>query len=154
MKAKIKTIVPGQDKEWNGKVLRKRIIVFEDESNGELTLFPDNPEPEIGQELDFEFQDRGYGKEIKINRPGGRSGGGFKKSPKREAMIDTLSVLKSCLESSQLEPKHIKGFIENYHPFFMEFMAEDVQTNTVQTDIQEIVKDVDLTEGTDDDLPF
>ena len=122
MKAKIKQIINGQDKPWNDKILRKRIIIFEDNTQGELTLWPDNEEPKEGQELDFEFNDRGFGQEIKLNK-GGRSGGGggMKKTPEVEAMINTIACLKSCIESKQLEPKHIEGFVTKYHAFFMDF---------------------------------
>jgi len=124
MRAKIKTIVPQESKTWNGKELRKRLLVMEDGTTGELTLFPDNPEVEEGQEIEFEIQDRGYGKEIKISRPGGGGGGGrggAKKSPEQEANLNAIAIAKSGIESGQVKIEDWKAFYLEAFEFFLKF---------------------------------
>jgi len=158
MKLKIKSIAKSQDKEWNGKILRKRWLTFEDGQEGELTLWPDNPEPTEGEEIEATISDpRGYGNEVKIERPGGGKpgGGGTRKTPETEAMINTIAVLKSCLESSQLEPKHIKGFVEVYHPWFMEFSKSPAKLTEVELGMPENAPNPTADNlDQDDSMPF
>ena len=117
----IKTVINGQDKDWNGKVLRKRTIVFNDESNGELTLFPDNEEVVVGQELEFEFENTQWGVQIKVPKKGGGGfGGGGKRWSKSEvAQQDAVKITCAAL--------HAGLPVGEYKSFFVEckaFMVE------------------------------
>ena len=119
---KIKVVLKGQDKEWNGKVLRKRTIQFEDETTGELTLFPDNAEPEVGQELEFEMIDNGYGAEIKLKKTGGGGGfGGNRRTPHDLAMLNTNAIIKSMIESKQVLLADYKQHYVEAYKFFLGF---------------------------------
>jgi hypothetical protein len=122
---KVKLVLKLASKDWNGKELRKRTIVFEDDTNGELTLFPDNEEVEVGQVLEYTTEDRGYGLEIKLPRKsGGGGGGGFggaKKTPAQEANLNAIAVTKSALEGDKLYPKDWKAFYVEAYNFFLSF---------------------------------
>ena len=119
---KIKMILKGADKDWQGKVLRKRTIVFEDDTNGELTLFPDNPEPEVGQDLEFEMVDNGYGNEIKMKKTGGGGGGGFsKRTPHDLATLNSNAIIKSMIESQQVKLADWKQHYVETYKFFASF---------------------------------
>jgi hypothetical protein len=136
MKSVIKAIIPGQDKEWNGKILRKRQISFENGESGELTLFPEMEEVKPGQELEFEIQDRGYGKEIKISRPGGGGGrpGGARKTPEQEANINAIAVLKSALEGGQVKTEDWKAFYLEAFNFFSNFNLGKPKNEVTKTE--------------------
>jgi hypothetical protein len=123
---KVKLVLKLADKDWNGKVLRKRTIIFEDDTNGELTLFPDNEEVEPGQVLEYTTEDRGYGIEIKLPRKsGGGGGGGFaKKTPAQEANLNAIAVTKSALEGDKLYPKDWKAFYIEAYNFFLQFASD------------------------------
>ena len=120
-KKKIKVVVVGADKEWNGKVLRKRTIVFEDDTNGELTLFPEAAEPEVGQELEFDIVDNGYGAEIKLKKTGGGGGGFSKRTPEDLAMLNSNAVIKSLIESQQVKLSDWKQHYVECYKFFIDF---------------------------------
>ena len=124
----IKVIVKGADKDWQGKVLRKRTIVFEDDSNGELTLFPDNAEPEVGQELEYEIIDNGYGAEIKLKKTGGSGGGFNKRTPEDLAMLNSNAIIKSLIESKQVTEKDWKQTYVECYKFFISF-AENIKND-------------------------
>jgi hypothetical protein len=122
-KKKVKLVLKLADKDWNGKVLRKRTIVFEDDTNGELTLFPDNPEVEAGQVLEYTTEDRGYGLEIKLPKTSGGGGGGFaKKTPAQEANLNAIAITKSALEGGLKLDTWKATYIEAYN-FFLGFAA-------------------------------
>ena len=141
--SKIKTVVHTGNKEWNGKVLKKYLVVFEDDQNGTLTVFPDGKEPAIGDEMTFEILDNGYGAEIKPQKTGG--GGGFKPkqwTPEQVAQQDAVKITCSAIESG------LK--LSDYKQFFIECKDFMVQMTKGNTPEPETVKET----GTTDDLPF
>lgn len=123
-KSNIKNIIPQPDKEWNGKVLRKRSIALEDGTAGTVTLFPNDPEIEEGQEIEYTAEDKGYGVEIKLKKEGG--GGGFKAkqwSPAQVAHENACKLTAAALQGQQLN-------VEDYKIFFgqcKEFMIENIK---------------------------
>lgn len=137
---KVKLVLKLADKEWNGKVLRKRTIVFEDDTNGELTLFPEMDEVTEGQDLEHEIINGNYGLEVKLPRKGGKTGGGGfnKKTPEQEANLNAIAITKSAIEGG-LKLEDWKGFYIEAYDFFKNFAANP---------------DKPITEGTKDDLPW
>lgn len=107
-KSKIVTIAVQPDKEWQGKALRKRLVILDNSQSGTITLFPDDADIAEGQEIEYEMNDRGYGNEIKIKKEstgGGFGGGKFKPNPKKEALISSTGVLKSLIDSKVILTK-------------------------------------------------
>lgn len=97
-KSKIKSIFQTGTSEWQGKQLRKYAVVLDNEDQGTLTLFPDNQEPKIGEEIEYELQDRGYGPEIKLKKSGGGGGGRAPRNPRIDAMIPASGIVKSMID--------------------------------------------------------
>ena len=119
--SKIKTIIPQPDKEWNGKILRKRSLLLEDGTAGTVTLFPEAAELAEGQEIEYESEDKGYGVEIKLKREGG-GGGGFKSkawTPEQVAQQDAVKITCSALESGKLELKDWQMFFDQTKEFML-----------------------------------
>jgi len=142
--SKIKTVVHTGNKEWNGKVLKKYLVVFEDDQNGTLTVFPDGKEPNIGDEMTFEIIDNGYGAEIKPQKTGG-GGGGFKAKTWTTPQIAQQDAVKlTCAYIEQ------RGDVTEWKQFFVEakqFMIAQIEQGTPEP---EKIKEV----ATEDGLPF
>ena len=141
---KIKLVLKGADKDWTKdgvtKVLRKRTIVFEDDTNGELTLFPEQTEPEAGQTIEFEMQDNGFGNEIKLKKTGGGGfGGGFgKRTPHDLAMLNSNAIMKSLIEAKALSLNEWKAQYIDCYRFFIKFednMKEDTKPQETPNDL-------------------
>ena len=75
-KSKVKTIAQSGQNNWKDKVLTKWFVQLEDGSNGTLTTgFRDTEKaPEVGEEIEFEIVDKGFGPEIKLKQEGGGGG--------------------------------------------------------------------------------
>ena len=122
--SKVKQIIPQADKDWNGKVLKKDLIIFENEENGTLTTFPDNTQPVIGDELSYEIIDNGFGAEVKLEKKGGK-GGGFNKAwtPDQVAQQDAVKITCAAM-SSGLDLKTWKQFFVECKDFMLHQTSE------------------------------
>ena len=120
-KSKITVVVPQPDRNWGEKILKKDLLVFENGETGIYTTFPDKTQPTVGEELDFEIVDKGFGAEVKPVT-GGTGGGGRpaqKKTPEQEAMICSVAICKSALEGGKLEISGVKTTYLEMYAFFL-----------------------------------
>jgi len=152
-KNKIKVVINGADANWNGKVLRKRTLVFEDDTTGDLTLFPDNEEVVVGQEIEYDRPKADYPNEIRIARAGGGKGGGFqKRSPHDTAMLNSNAIMKSMIESSQVTLANWKqNYVEAYK-FFISF-EDNIKVKPI-VNLSNPTDPAKSVTPTPDDLPF
>ena len=125
MKSKIVKIEALPDGNWNGKVLLKDSVVFENFDSGTLTTFPDGTRPALGDELEYTLEDTKWGKEVKLPRVGGGGGGGFKAkawTSKQVAHQDSVKITCSFIEAVKLS-------VDDYSMFFSackDFMASSI----------------------------
>ena len=114
MKQKIKTIAVSGTNQWKDKELTKHFIQFEDMTNGTLTTgFDDTPPPVVGDELEYDIVDNGYGTEIKLPRKAGfKGGGGTKWSTEQVAQQNATNLTVAYIEGG--------GDIKFWKKFFVE----------------------------------
>ena len=73
--------------------------MFEDETGGTLTTgFDATPPPVIGDELEYDMVDNGFGNEVKLQRKGGFGGGAKKWSPEDVAQQDAGKLTVAALQ--------------------------------------------------------
>ena len=164
MKSKIKQVMQTGSSEWQGKTLTKFSLEMDNGDTGTFTIgFKDTDSvPVIGQELDYEMADRGYGNEIKPNRPAfSGGGGGFKKwTPAQVAQQDAVKLTCSALEGGTLPLKQWKEFFLSAKTFMVEnneTPVEAVSTPATHIDKAQAMINSGIPtapEATDDDLPF
>ena len=122
MKSKIVTIAQTGTNKWKDKDLVKHFVLFEDGSQGTLTTgFDDTPVPVVGDELEFDIVDNGFGNEIKLPRKGGAGGGfggGKRWSPQEVAQQDAIKITCSAIEAG-LDLKHYKQFFVDCKSFML-----------------------------------
>ena len=100
-KNKIKTIAVSGTNQWKDKTLTKHFIQFEDDTNGTLTTgFDDTPPPIVGDEIEYDLVDNGYGNEIKLPRNTSGFKGGAKWTPEQVAQQDAIKLTCAYIESS------------------------------------------------------
>ena len=107
--SKITQVLPQPDKEWNGKILRKNQLTFENGEGGMHTTWPENNPQQVGETLTYELEDRGYGQEIKVpKKSGGRFGGGGRaEDPAKNKSIQRQTALKEAVNFvALLDQKH------------------------------------------------
>ena len=126
-KGVIQTIINQSDKEWSGKILRKRTVQMIDGVSGTVTLFPEDPEIEVGQEIEFDIENKGYGDEIKIKRESkGGGGGGFPRAnPRDKALASAVGIIKSALESNQMTPAQVPAELIAFHKLCLALIEGD-----------------------------
>ena len=150
--------------EWQGKALTKFSLEMENGDTGTYTIgFKDTDvAPVIGQELDYEMTDRGYGNEIKPNRPAfaGGGGGGFKKwTPAQVAQQDAVKLTCSALEGG-LDLKLWKQFFLSAKTFMVEnneTPVDDIKAQATHIERAQAMVSKGIPtppQFTDDDLPF
>lgn len=106
-KSKVTTIAQSGSGQWKDKTLTKWFVQCEDGSAGTLTTgFTEGQvPPNVGDEIEFSIEDKGFGMEINLKRPersGG--GGGFPRAnPRDKALASAVGIIKSGLESQQLK---------------------------------------------------
>ena len=101
MKNRVKTIAKSGENKWKDKVLSKWFVQFEDGTNGTLTTgFDETLPPAIGDELEYELEDKGFGMEIKLPRKGGAGfGGGKKWTPDQVAQQDAVKLTSAAFSA-------------------------------------------------------
>ena len=122
MKNTVKTIAKSGENQWKDKTLEKWFIQFADNTNGTLTTgFTEDPPPAVGDEIEYEIEDKGFGIEIKLPRKGG-SGGGFggakKWTPEQVAQQDAVKITSAAIEGG-LDLKHWKQFFVECKDFML-----------------------------------
>ena len=148
MKNVIKSITQSGTNQWKGKTLVKWFVMFEDNSNGTLTTgFDETEPPKVGDEIEYETEDKGFGVEIKLPRKGGFGGGGFKAkswSPAQVAQQDAVKLTQSYIQSG--------GDLKFWKAFFVEckeFMIAQIEEKPTQPETL-----IDTTDPAKDKLPF
>jgi len=144
--------------EWQGKQLTKFALKMENGDTGTYTIgFKETDKvPEAGDELDYEIADRGYGPEIKPNKPAFSGGGGFKKwTPEQVSEQNAVKLTCSALEGGNLELKDYKSFYTDcYNWFLTDAKAKEVTPTHAQKAEAMLNSGVPSAPGTTDDLPF
>lgn len=154
-KSKIKTVVHTGSNQWKDKTLQKYLVVFENDDNGTLTTgFKDGDKaPEVGEELEYNLEDKGFGNEVKLVKAGG-AGGGFKAkawSAEQIAQQDAVKLTVAYIEQ--------RATVEDWKQFFIEakaFMIQMIKADEASkpAELIEALKDPTVIDGTKDDLPF
>jgi len=91
MKSKIKTIVQSGQNQWKDRTLTKWFVQFEDDSKP----------PNVGEEIEYEIVDNGFGNEIKLPRKGGP---GFRKeNPATQRSIERQKAAQIAFETMKVE---------------------------------------------------
>lgn len=160
-KSKVKTIAQSGQNNWKDKVLTKWFVQLEDGSNGTLTTgFKDTEKaPEVGEEIEFEIVDKGFGPEIKLKQEGGGGGGfgGRGESPEKRRSIQKQTALKEAvLFVGYQDPKHRTGeAVIRIAEKFSDWLAEEPQPKATPAPAN--LRAVPVTpqaEPEGDDLPF
>ena len=141
MKNTVKTIAKSGENKWKDKTLSKWFVQFEDNTNGTLTtgFQDDDVVPAIGDVLEYETEDKGFGIEIKIPRKTGGFGfgGGAKKwTPEQVAQQDAVKITAAAIESGNLPLVEYKQFFVECKQF-MVIQASDTKPATTITEAEQ-----------------
>ena len=151
-KGKIATVVHTGTSTWKDKTLEKYLVVFDNGDNGTLTtgFSADDKAPEIGDELEYTIEDKGFGNEIKLPRKskGFSGGGGAKKwSTEQIAQQDAVKLTVAYLEQ--------RSDIEDWKQFFVEakqFMIAQIKADEASTPAEPVP--AEPKKESEDKLPF
>jgi len=125
-KSKITTVAPQPSKDWNGKTLLKDFVMFENGDSGTVTTFPDNKQPVVGDELEYDINETQWGTEIKLPKVGG--GGGFKAkawTPAQVAQQDAVKITSAALQGGILKPEDYRAFFSEAKAFLVAQIEAD-----------------------------
>ncbi len=162
-KSKIQQVMQTGQSEWQGKQLTKFTLAMDNGDTGVYTIGfgADDKVPVVGDELEYEVLDKGYGPEIKPAKKAFAGGGGFKKwTPEQVAEQNALKITVAAIEAG-LKLKDYKACYTDAYKFFLK--PDPAQVKTHMQEAQAMVDhgmppkpsiQNNQPSETEDDLPF